>query len=181
MASEMSCPMLSSEAEMAATCAMAVLSSTSLEIFFSSSTAASVANAMPFFSTMGLAPAATFLRPSLTMACASTAAVVVPSPATSLVLVDTSRMICAPMFSKGSATWISFAMVTPSLVTRGVPKDLSSTTFLPLGPRVILTVFARVSTPASRAFLASSPYLNCLAIVVPPIIQRSPGCPPDAR
>src|SRR5579864_3936505 len=34
------------------------------------------------------------------MACARTVAVVVPSPATSLVLLATSRTICAPMFSK---------------------------------------------------------------------------------
>ena len=33
------------------------------------------------------------------MACASTVAVVVPSPATSDVLLATSRTICAPMFS----------------------------------------------------------------------------------
>ena len=39
---------------------------------------------------MGLAPAATFFMPSLTMACARTVAVVVPSPAASLVLVATS-------------------------------------------------------------------------------------------
>jgi hypothetical protein len=39
---------------------------------------------------MGLAPAATLRMPWLTMAWASTVAVVVPSPATSLVLVATS-------------------------------------------------------------------------------------------
>jgi len=49
-----------------------------------------------------LAPAATVLTPSRKMACASTVAVVVPSPATSEVLEATSRTICAPMFSKGS-------------------------------------------------------------------------------
>ena len=41
--------------------------------------------------TMGFAPAARFFRPSRIMACASRVAVVVPSPATSLVLVETSR------------------------------------------------------------------------------------------
>ena len=40
--------------------------------------------------TMGLAPAARFFRPSWMMAWASRVAVVVPSPATSLVLVETS-------------------------------------------------------------------------------------------
>ena len=39
---------------------------------------------------MGFAPAARFFRPSRIMACASRVAVVVPSPATSLVLVETS-------------------------------------------------------------------------------------------
>src|SRR5437588_12477546 len=55
------------------------------------------------------------------MAAARTVAVVVPSPATSLVLVATSRTICAPMFWKRSARSISFATVTPSLVTVGAP------------------------------------------------------------
>jgi hypothetical protein len=53
------------------------------------------------------------------MACASTVAVVVPSPATSLVLLATSRTSCAPMFSKGSSSSISLAIVTPSLMTVG--------------------------------------------------------------
>ena len=58
--------------------------------------------------TIGLAPAARFFRPSRIIACASTVAEVVPSPATSLVLVLTSRMSCAPMFSNGSSSSISF-------------------------------------------------------------------------
>ncbi len=41
---------------------------------------------MPFLMNIGFAPAATFFMPSLTIACARTVAVVVPSPATSLVL-----------------------------------------------------------------------------------------------
>ena len=44
---------------------------------------------------------------------------VVPSPATSLVLEATSRTIWAPMFSSGSLSSISFATVTPSLVMVG--------------------------------------------------------------
>jgi hypothetical protein len=44
---------------------------------------------------------------------ASTIAVVVPSPATSLVCIETSRTTCAPMFSKRSKSSISLAMVTP--------------------------------------------------------------------
>lgn len=78
----------------------------------------------------------------LDVAWARTVAVVVPSPAASLVLVATSFTSCAPMFSNGSASSISFAMVTPSLVMSGAPKDLSRTTFLPFGPNVTLTVSA---------------------------------------
>jgi hypothetical protein len=88
------------------------------------------------------------------MACASTVAVVVPSPALSEVLEATSRTICAPMFSKRGPISISFATVTPSLVMVGDPNDFSITTFRPLGPRVTATASARVSTPrrmASRA------------------------------
>src|SRR5262249_39129442 len=48
--------------------------------------------------------------------------VVVPSPATSLVLLATSRTIWAPMFSNLSASSISLATATPSLVMRGAPK-----------------------------------------------------------
>jgi hypothetical protein len=45
---------------------------------------------MPSFICIGLAPEATFLRPSLTIAWARTVAVVVPSPAVSSVLVAAS-------------------------------------------------------------------------------------------
>ena len=159
-----SSPTVSSPAEMAATCEIAFLPSTVLEMERSCSTAAATALSMPFLRMMGFAPAARFLRPSRMIACASRTAVVVPSPATSLVLVETSFTSCAPMFSKGSGSSISFAIVTPSLVMRGAPYFLSSTTFLPLGPSVILTVSASTLTPVSSAFLASSPYLICFAI-----------------
>ena len=56
------------------------------------------------------------------MACASTVAVVVPSPAMSDVLLATSRTICAPMFSIGSLRSISLATVTPSFVIVGEPN-----------------------------------------------------------
>ena len=83
---------------------------------------------MPRLSASGLAPAATFFRPWRTIAWASTVAVVVPSPATSLVAVATSRTSCAPWFSKTSSTSISRAMVTPSFVIVGAPNFLSRTT-----------------------------------------------------
>src|SRR5699024_2708098 len=67
--------------------------------------------------------------------------------ALSLVLVATDFTSCAPRFSKGSSTSISRAMVTPSLVTVGPPKDFDSTTLRPRGPSVTFTASARVSTP----------------------------------
>ena len=58
------------------------------------------------------------------MACASTVAVVVPSPASSEVLEATSFTICAPMFSNLSLSSISFATETPSLVIGGGAEAL---------------------------------------------------------
>ena len=60
---------------------------------------------------------------------------------------------------------ISFAIVTPSFVISGAPYALSSTTFLPFGPSVTLTVFANLSTPAPSAALASEPYLISFAMI----------------
>ncbi len=79
-------------------------------------------------------PAATSFAPSRTIAWARTVAVVVPSPAVSLVFEATSRTICAPMFSNLSSSSISLATVTPSLVMRGAPNDLSMMTLRPFGP-----------------------------------------------
>ena len=135
-------PTSSSEAEIAATLAICALPPTGWLIFLIASTAASVAFFIPFLKIIGLAPAARFFIPSFTIACASTVAVVVPSPATSLVLEATSLISCAPMFSNGSASSISFAMVTPSFVISGAPKDLSRTTLRPFGPKVTRTVSA---------------------------------------
>ena len=76
------------------------------------------------------------------MACASTVAVVVPSPAMSEVLLATSRAIWAPIFSSGSFKSISLATVTPSLVIVGVPYALARMTLRPLGPSVTFTASA---------------------------------------
>ena len=76
---------------------------------------------MPRLRSIGFRPAATALTPSRTIAWASTVAVVVPSPASVLVRVATSRTIWAPMFSNLSESTISLATVTPSLVMRGAP------------------------------------------------------------
>ena len=104
---------------------------------------------MPRFRSIGFMPAATYFMPSCTIACASTVAVVVPSPATSEVFDATSFSICAPMFSNLSFSSISFATETPSLVTVGAPKERSSTTLRPFGPRVTFTASARTFTPAT--------------------------------
>ena len=142
MASAIRAPIFSSPEEMEPTRAMSWLPFTGSELARMAATAASVAFWMPRRMTIGFAPAARFFRPSRIMPCASTVAVVVPSPAMSLVLVLTSRISCAPMFSKASSSSISFAMVTPSLVIRGEPYFFASTTLRPLGPRVIFTVSA---------------------------------------
>ena len=98
------------------------------------------------------------------MACASTVAVVVPSPATSEVFDATSRTICAPMFSSGSLRSISLATVTPSLVMTGEPNFLSRTTLRPLGPRVTFTASASRFTPRRIAWRESFPYVICFAM-----------------
>ena len=142
IASAIRAPISSEPEEIAPTRAMSPVPFTVLEFFAIASTAALTALEMPRRITIGFAPAATFFRPSRTNACARTVAVVVPSPATSLVLVATSLTSCAPMFSNGSSSSMSLAMVTPSLVISGTPNFLSSTTLRPFGPMVTLTVSA---------------------------------------
>src|SRR5215471_11142262 len=136
------------------------------ERFFTSSTTESTARSMPRFRSIGFMPAATARTPSRTIAWASTVAVVVPSPAMSLVLLATSRTIWAPMFSNLSASSISLATVTPSLVIRGAPNDLSSTTLRPLGPNVTRTAFARMSMPRNMRSRASPLNLTSFAAIV---------------
>ena len=81
-------------AEIEATCLIfSEESPTFLDCFARCSTIASTALSIPLFKSIGLAPAATFFNPSFTIACASTVAVVVPSPAKSLVLEATSFTI----------------------------------------------------------------------------------------
>ena len=118
---------------------------------------------MPRLTSTGFAPAPIACMPSVMMAWASTVAVVVPSPTTSLVLIAASLTSWAPMFSNWSARWISRAMVTPSLVTTGVPVIFSRMTLRPLGPSVDFTASASLSTPASsRAarFRAETQFLS---------------------
>src|SRR4051812_34171319 len=157
-------PISASCAEMVATCAISSLPSTSRATSSRRSLTASTALSMPRFRADGAAPAATLRRPSLTMACASTVAVVVPSPATSLVLVATSLASWAPRFSYGSSSSTSLAIVTPSLVIVGAPHFLSMTTLRPRGPSVTFTALARASTPRSSARRAESSNSRVLAM-----------------
>ncbi len=124
---------------------------------------------MPLFRSIGFIPAATDLVPSFTIAWAKIVAVVVPSPASSLVLEATSFTICAPIFSNLSSNSISFATVTPSLVMRGAPNDLSSTTLRPFGPSVTLTALAKVLTPRNiRSRASVSNFISLAAILGSP-------------
>src|SRR3954468_13298462 len=150
-------------AEMVPTWAISSLVDTFLARAWRSFTTASTARSTPRLRSMGFMPAATDLAPSRTIACASTVAVVVPSPARSLVFEATSRTIWAPMFSNLSESSISLATVTPSLVMRGAPKDFSITTLRPLGPSVTFTALARMSTPRSILSRASEENFTSLA------------------
>ena len=67
------------------------------------------------------------------------------------------------MFSKWSLKSRSRATVTPSLVTRGGPNFLSSTTERPRGPRVTATASATASTPRRSSCRASVSNRSCLA------------------
>src|SRR4051812_28503012 len=163
-ASPISSPTVASCAETVATPAIAVRSSTGVAALSSSACTASTATRMPRPRAIGLAPAATLRIPSWTSAWASTVAVVVPSPATSLVLVATFLASCAPRFSYGSSRSTSRAMVTPSLVMVGAPNFLSMTTLRPRGPSVTLTASASLSTPRSRERRASSLNLMILGM-----------------
>ncbi len=86
-------------ADTVATCSIFSLASPiSRDCFFKSFITNSTALSIPLFKSIGLAPAVTFFIPALTIACANTVAVVVPSPAWSAVFAATSLTNCAPMF-----------------------------------------------------------------------------------
>src|SRR5829696_222918 len=138
MTSAMSSPISASAALTVATWAISWRPLTGCAASRSACDTAAAAFSMPSFICIGLAPEATFLRPSLTIAWASTVAVVVPSPATSSVLVAASLSSCAPMFSNGSESSMSLATVTPSWTTFGAPYFLSSATLGPKGRNVAL-------------------------------------------
>src|SRR5688572_13949635 len=163
-------PMFSSPlAEIVPTCAMSCLPLVGFDCDLSESTTATTACSMPRLMSIGLAPAATSFAPSRKMACASTVAVVVPSPATSEVLEATSFTICAPMLAILSSSSISLATVTPSLVIVGAPQDFSITTFRPRGPRVTLTALASTFRP--RAISARATVLKTISLAAMVVIS----------
>ena len=166
MALAINLPIVSSLlAEIVAICSILLLSDpTSFEIFFRLTTISATALSIPRLRSIGLAPAATFFNPAVIIACASTVAVVVPSPAISAVLEATSLTICAPMFSIGSFSSISFATVTPSFVICGAPNFLLIITFRPFGPKVTFTAFAKASTPVFNFSRAST--LNNISFAI---------------
>src|SRR3954449_8778364 len=153
-------------AEIVPTWAISSLVDTGLARFLTSATIASTAMSMPRLRSIGFIPAATARTPSRTIACARIVAVVVPSPASVLVFEATSLTICAPMFSNLSLSSISLATVTPSLVMRGAPNDLSITTLRPLGPSVTRTASARMSIPRNMRSRASVLCLMSLAAMI---------------
>src|SRR6202043_2321205 len=165
-ASAISSPILLSCAEIVATFAISVCSSTSRADLSSRSETSAAAASMPRLRSIGFAPAATERSPWCTIAWASTVAVVVPSPAMSLVLVATSLASWAPRFSYGFSSSISLATVTPSLVMVGAPHFLSMTTLRPRGPSVTLTVSASLLTPRSSERRASSSNSRILGIEI---------------
>src|SRR3990167_5592167 len=113
-ASAILAPISASPAETVATWVISSLFLIGLAILLSSSTTAAAAFSMPFLTTMGLAPAVTFFIQDEVITWAKRVAVVVPSPAESLVLLAASLTSWAPMFSNGSARSISLATETPS-------------------------------------------------------------------
>src|SRR5713226_4413975 len=167
IASAIRSPISGSWDEMAATWATSSWPLTGTESFLISSTTAATAFSIPIFNCIGLAPAVTLRKPSLIIVCARSVAVVVPSPATSLVLVATSRRSCAPVFSMASLSSISRTIVTPSLVTVGAPNFFSRTTLRPFGPSVMRTAWATVSMPFLRCCRASTSNVTVFAICDP--------------
>src|ERR1700683_1049807 len=166
-ASAISSPIFSSCAEIVATCALSVCSSTSRADWSARAETPAAAASTPRLRSIGFAPAATERSPWCTIAWARTVAVVVPSPATSLVLVATSLASWAPRFSYGSSSSTSLATVTPSLVMVGAPHFLSSTTLRPIGPSVTFTASASLLTPRSSERRAASSNSRVLGLFYP--------------
>ena len=90
IASDIIFPISSLAEEIDATCSISLFVSTFLDLVKSFSATAFPASSIPSLRNTGLAPFSTYSAPRWTMAWAKTVAVVVPSPATSFVLLATS-------------------------------------------------------------------------------------------
>ena len=88
--SAMRLPISSSCAEREATCVICSLPSTGIAVSDTALRSAVTPFSIPRLIAIGSDPAAMFRNPSLMIACANTVAVVVPSPATSAVLLAAS-------------------------------------------------------------------------------------------
>mmetsp|Transcript_831 Transcript_831/g.2183 ORF Transcript_831/g.2183 Transcript_831/m.2183 type:complete len:222 (+) Transcript_831:1084-1749(+) len=163
-------------AEIVATCVISSLVEIILVRDFRLAITWSTAMLMPRRRSIGFMPAATDLQPSEKMARVRIVAVVVPSPAMSLVLLATWRTSCAPMFWKRSLNSMCFATVTPSLVIFGAPQLCSSTAFRPFGPSVTCTASASLSTPWSMSARASTPKRTSLPDMWRTPVRRSTLC-----
>merc|ERR1719225_621160 len=160
-------------AEIVATCAISSGVVTGLARLLRLSHTASTATIKPRLISTGLEPWVTLSKPLHAIALAKTVAVVVPSPASSLVLLATSWTSLAPMFSNLSFNSTALATVTPSLVIFGPPQEDSITTFLPLGPIVTATASAKTFTPLNISARTSPPNLTSLA---KPLLEREARC-----
>jgi hypothetical protein len=69
------------------------------------------------------------------------------------------------MFSAGSSSVISLAIVTPSLQTMGTPKRFSISTHFDLGPSVTRTASASAPTPRRILSRAADPNSTCLCVM----------------
>ncbi len=159
-------PISSFCAEMVATCSSSLSSLTGIAIRSSSLVMALTAFSMPIRRLMEDAPATMFLWASDAMAYPRTVAVVVPSPAWSLVLLAASFNNSQPIDSNRSFKTVSRLTPTPSWITIGGPYSLQIATLVARGPRVEPTASVRVFAPRRTASRASISNLNSLAISV---------------
>ncbi len=164
MASAISSPMTASAAEMEATWPISERSSTFLAWLLMFSTAAATAASMA-----ALQPGARRRRPrcagpSWTMAWASTVAVVVPSPAMSLVLMATLADQLGAHVLVGVLE-LDLAGDRHPVVGDGRDAQLLLQDHVAAaGPRVTLTELASLSTPASSDRRALSPNFSILGM-----------------
>ena len=166
IASATSSPMAGSLcAEIVATWAFSLRVLTLRDMSFNAVTAATSARSSPRLRSIALAPAVTLRTPSAKIACARIVAVLVPSPTTSPVRSAAWRSICAPRLSSGSSRSNSFAIVTPSLQTSGVPHFFWISTDFERGPSVMRMASASWVAPRRIFSRAAERNRTCLCVM----------------